>query len=132
MTRLLLAFVALAFASSAHAGKLYRVDLRITEEGKPPDSPLLIVENGKQGSIEVAGPDGKGRRYEIRVDASEDAKGKTTGTVDVRAVNVTKRGDKELGRDVVAIAQTGVPFDWKPKKKPKGLEIQVVLYLQPM
>jgi hypothetical protein len=80
------------------------------------DIATMLVEGGKDASMQVAGANGIGRRYELRVDGEEDANGKTTGTVHLRVVRVTPRGEHELGNDSVRIDQIGTPVAWKPAK----------------
>jgi hypothetical protein len=130
--RIAIALLGLLLPVVACAAPMYRVDLVVTENGRPPDAqPLtMLVEGGKEASMEI-GSGGASRRYEMRVDAQADAKGRETGTVHLRVVDVTKRRERELGRDAVAFERLGYPVAWQPKKKVKGLDIQVTLYRQP-
>jgi hypothetical protein len=130
--RIATALLGLLLPVVACAAPMYRIDLRVTEKDRPPDEqPLtMLVEGGKDASMEIGGPDGS-RRYEMRVDAQEDAKGRATGTVHLRVVRITPRGERELGRDAVKFERLGYPVAWQPKKRVKGLDIQVTLYRQP-
>lgn len=115
------------------AAPMYRVDLKVTEKGRTDEQPLtMLLEGGKEASMEIGGPDG-GRRYELRVDGDEGAKGRPpSATVHLRVFDVTPRGRKELGSDDVKFERLGWPVAWQPKKRVKGLDIQVTLFRQPM
>ena len=130
--RTAIALLGLLLPVVAFAAPMYRVDLVVTEKGRPPDEqPLtMLVEGGKDASIEIGGPDAS-RRYEMRVDAQADAKGRETGTVHLRVVDVTPRKERELGRDAVKFERLGYPVAWQPRKRVKDLDIQVTLYRQP-
>lgn len=129
--RIAIALLGLLLPAVAAAAPMYRVDLVVTEEGKPVDNPLVLLEGGKDASVEIGGPDG-GRRYEVRVDAEEDAKGVITGSVSLRVVDVTPDGERELGHDDVRMDKLGIPYAWEPAKSVKGLDIKVTLYRQPI
>lgn len=133
MLRTILFVLALVAAGTAHAEKMYRVDLKVHEANTPEANPLILLEAGKDASMEISRPDGSARRYELRVDARQDEKGVTYGTVHLRVLDITKKKrERVLGNADVVFTRTGETVAWKPAKPPKGLAIDVTLYLQPM
>lgn len=133
MLRTILFVLALVAAGTAHAEKMYRVDLKVHEANTPEANPLILLEAGKDASMEIGRPDGSARRYELRVDARQDEKGVTYGTVHLRVLDITKKKrERVLGNADVVFTRTGETVAWKPAKPPKGLAIDVTLYLQPM
>jgi hypothetical protein len=126
-----IALFGLLIPAVAASAPMYRVDLVVAEEGKPVATPLVVLEAGKDASIAIDGPDG-GRRYEVRVDAEEDASGRIAGAVTLRVVDLTPGGEHELGRDVIEMKRLGVPYAWEPAEPTPGLEIKLTLYRQPL
>lgn len=131
MLRIAFAVAALALAVTADAAQMYRIDLKVEEKGKPTDTPLTLLEAGKDASIEIADADGTGRRYELRLDGGEDAQGRTSGVVHLRVVDIRKHREHERGVGTVAIERLGVPLRWQPEKRVKDLAIDVTVYRQP-
>jgi len=131
MSKLAVALFALLFAGVAQAAQMYRVDLDIEAEGEKPDHALMLLEEGKPASMEVGDPAVASRRYELRVDATEDEKGITTGSVYLRVVHLTPGRERVLGKANVPIARIGRPVVWQPRRAVKGLAIKVTLYRQP-